>query len=818
MEVAFNVAWGPLSQIAVPLIDVNSAVQLAVGAYGWWKARERTLSLVEIVHANGGRLVPSMTFNLARYLAIREASEFRGIVWFDGRLESVPVPKASTAKMGDAGLLCLRAIVTALLVLYDVESTTAILAYIIPHCLINFDLECEPSEAKGPFLATVKQFVTAVAAEEDCDTMKRKLRKQIDEAYNHLFPASMGPLSLKCVQDIEIPIIIGILVWTLTSTAKRAETSYLTRSLVGWSLAVALSNIGFDSGVSASSTLITSLDVYKDQCSRQGRAMVSKVCLVTCNNIETDSLRPTPGVVRPRYPTPSAQIVAIRAIPTLIFRHLRHESSSIDVEGLCNIWEDAFDNASQSISVAQIYNTNIDISDCSGRKTQRRQPLVHTESNPEGRRPIALSGAVGLLEVIGSRLKKYIPRYEWTPKELFDVLDTWSRFGPYRLYPLSVPYNLDAKTDWYIFVSIVLSTVFALVSKSLHSYSMDMDESGQYLEVAIYSDLLSDQARIESLRQLFLDLQDLLAGPVKHDIDFLPMERWIRTVFNVCTGEPLESDQCFKEGLVGYYANGVFVIMDIILRPSLQPCSLLNFHVQLGQPLQIPISEQGFVVTAEQRTNPGSVAREVDVRKSPTIDLLTTREPDLKVRIDIDPHWEDDPRKVVFRARVGGVVECTINPHRLITDIARATFVHNVGPVSWDGSIHVVHCTCGSPSVGHPAPSTQKWKMVELSQLLKAPAGSSSGVFGEEYYEYSLRPKLESGSRDLLYVHTAKDCLAQVFVCTCFPATPRIVAMDCLRCAYEHWDKMVKNAGPWDNLGAILIDAIETVSHTSTET
>lgn len=43
MELAFNAAWGPLSQIAVPLFDVKSAVQLAVGAYGWWKARERSM-------------------------------------------------------------------------------------------------------------------------------------------------------------------------------------------------------------------------------------------------------------------------------------------------------------------------------------------------------------------------------------------------------------------------------------------------------------------------------------------------------------------------------------------------------------------------------------------------------------------------------------------------------------------------------------------------------------------------------------------------------------------------------------------------------
>jgi hypothetical protein len=75
MEVAFNVAWGPLSQIAVPLIDIKSTVELAVGAYGWWKARERSMSLIETISANGGRLAPSLSFVLPRYLVACQHSE-----------------------------------------------------------------------------------------------------------------------------------------------------------------------------------------------------------------------------------------------------------------------------------------------------------------------------------------------------------------------------------------------------------------------------------------------------------------------------------------------------------------------------------------------------------------------------------------------------------------------------------------------------------------------------------------------------------------------------------------------------------------------
>jgi len=55
--------WKSISQVAVPFVDINSAIQLAVGAYGWWKARNRTASLVKIINGNGGSLTPAFSFN-----------------------------------------------------------------------------------------------------------------------------------------------------------------------------------------------------------------------------------------------------------------------------------------------------------------------------------------------------------------------------------------------------------------------------------------------------------------------------------------------------------------------------------------------------------------------------------------------------------------------------------------------------------------------------------------------------------------------------------------------------------------------------------
>lgn len=61
--------------------------QLAVGAYGW---RERAVSLMQMIQAGGGQLVPSFS-------AARQSGKVTGIKWFNGKLESILLPQTSTA-------------------------------------------------------------------------------------------------------------------------------------------------------------------------------------------------------------------------------------------------------------------------------------------------------------------------------------------------------------------------------------------------------------------------------------------------------------------------------------------------------------------------------------------------------------------------------------------------------------------------------------------------------------------------------------------------------------------------------------------------
>jgi hypothetical protein len=67
MELQFQTNWGPLTAVGVPFLDLKAAVELAVGAYGWWKARERAKSLELVLSSAGCELSHCSTFDRQIY-------------------------------------------------------------------------------------------------------------------------------------------------------------------------------------------------------------------------------------------------------------------------------------------------------------------------------------------------------------------------------------------------------------------------------------------------------------------------------------------------------------------------------------------------------------------------------------------------------------------------------------------------------------------------------------------------------------------------------------------------------------------------------
>lgn len=250
-----------------------------------------------------GRLAPSTSLDMAHYLKLREANEFRGISWFDGRLESVALPRASTGSMGKAGHVYLRAI-TLLLI-------------------------------------SIGQSASVVGAEE---YFNRTRKSRIDDAYHKLYSEAAGEFRVADVQEIEI-LIIGLSDWVMTPPSKRAPDIYTTRSSIVWYFAIALFSLGFD--VHSSPTLISSQELYMDRISHQ---QTPTVILVSWNDRETDYMVPTSGITQFFKAKASVMVTTINTIPQVIFRHI-HQNLSVTNEQLSDIWEDTFEYASSTIGV-----------------------------------------------------------------------------------------------------------------------------------------------------------------------------------------------------------------------------------------------------------------------------------------------------------------------------------------------------------------------------------------------------------------------------------------------------------------------------------
>jgi len=801
MEVAFNVAWGPLSQIAVPLIDINSAIQLAVGAYGWWKAKERSQSLEEMIHANGGHLSPTSSFDMSRYLAIRQRFQFRGIVWFDGRLESIPLPNASTARFGDPGRLCLRAITTAILALYDVGSTTDILAHVIPYSLINYDLEgdCDRFVVNGPFFESVRQFVSSVADEEHCNTMRKCLHQQIDEGYSKLFAKSNSEFPLQDIHDKEIPIVIGFFKWLLMSPSSRDTDFYPTRSLACWSLAVMLSYLGFH--ICPSNLLVTSKALYEEHmessCKHPFQPMVS---LVVCSGCDTDMLTIPAGSVYAKTATYSSRIVPIKAVPHVIFQHLRNKGQSVEVDLLCDIWGDAFQHASSSVGAVRPVCAGItrEIHDRLCREsgeTAEVEPVVHyfEESRDHYVDEYMQVDMSALGDVVTPLLRKYIPGPDWSSLSLQNIIGvprSQYRRSHERKRQDDSPWidrsivsnkkshhygtQLDTE-NWYKFTAILLATLYAVCSKPFLDTEFEprSGESNSLMEVSVYPDLLTDNTKREQIKDCFIDLSNLLHlkdDQRTHSGNPIQLERFASLVGGVCTGE-MNSNRYYRDAL-GCHANGILIITDMALRPSLNPTSVIRFHICQGQPLQFPIFNQRVNAYEDHVANATSVS--LNTESFPIINSLECQESDTNARIDLEPYWERDPQSVIFRVRIDGLVKWTFSPMTLLSQFDQYK----------DESTQFVFCECDSLSGDVSVPESQGWKSLKLSDLL-----ISSGVasfFSDRYLEYN-EPE-SSKMADPLFISVRGDKVGQVLGCVCFQKVSNFVALQCMKCAYDVWN------------------------------
>jgi len=314
-----------------------------------------------------------------------------------------------------------------------------------------------------------------------------------------------------------------------------------------------------------------------------------------------------------------------------------------------------------------------------------------------------------------------------------------------------------------------------------------------FVEVAVDENMLSGPRKtIPFSLELF--------NATSHVDDVITSGGWTSWQLNILTG------CCDEESMTnvpydafGYYKNGIFVIADLMIRPSIFPESLVRFHIQHGQPLQLPVSENGFILAAGQ--DPMMRSEPLPIENLPAIDVLQTQKSNNNLRIDLEPHWEENPRKVIFRVRCQGLLKCSFSPERL----ARAFL--NVEECDGLLESQIVGCKYEQDAFhedghGHcEVPiSSGEWRSMEISQLVNI---YSQNVLFRAPEEFSV------------CIRAGGDIPSQVLCLICLEP-PVTIAFRCLKCAYAavtsqptDVDQHILRGTKAKRMGCIIVDGLE---------
>ena len=257
MEVGFSVTslgLGPISEVSINREIITAAVYLATKTYGWYKSRERILTLQQTLSSRGVELVAASTFNKKHYLDyVQKHSTTWGIaVSMSNFASRIRLPKGSSAMEGLPGSLCLRALSIGLLCFVDKEQVPSILKDVLPLWMFHYEQEEKEVVIEGPLLAALKQYVISVNTEDGADDLRSEILSYTDSQLQRLTHATT--VDVRASEPTELGHIIGLVEWLLTPNYKRQTSFYRTRSLKVWCLALVLSN-WFD--IEADRTAIT---------------------------------------------------------------------------------------------------------------------------------------------------------------------------------------------------------------------------------------------------------------------------------------------------------------------------------------------------------------------------------------------------------------------------------------------------------------------------------------------------------------------------------------------------------------------------------
>ena len=768
MDLSFNVSGaGPLSQISAHIISYDTAVWLASGAIGWWKARERSLSLMEALSARKTSLVSTSSFNYKTYRQARKLGIVQGLAIQNGVLQRFNAGVEATAVTENSGIDCLRALTTGLLCLYSVQLTSTILADIIPYGLLNPDQEDDNFEFTGPHLASLTDWVSAVAAEEDCNNFRQHLVQTASKLCRDL----TGTYDVQANDDdgySELGLLLGCLRWMVTSQHRRNLLKYPTRAIRVWTTMAIMSQLGF--AVEVCLEAVQSEEQYGAILSPPYEDDFPDVVLVMSAHGMTDPWGATVDAHQQLDLRP--QIIPIISIPNAIFGRLQRKYGLIDAAKLIEIWKVCYRHGKLSVDPPTL---------SSGGKVLMKSRSSDFEVYRDSHKALLAIWTPHLVPIMRPACDDYLPKIldgDWSPEAIKAFLQRQSNGERVYLEDVEVMRNV------YTITAILLGTIYGVCSTMLSAQipeSKDCQSVDEALEIALSPDIFQSN-RVHSWARA---LGSALSGILDHS-------GWVSFLLELVTGveppQPLDEEsslgvagkrlnifstqssydasQVRISDVVGAQANGIFAISQFILRPCTDATSSLVFHIGTGRILDIPTDQNGYVRASQWKR----AASELVLNPEPELDRLSLDPSlnDCSLRIDAEPHWQNDPRTICFAVRSAGKLVATLNITQLLERLLSST----------------VECTCGSTVASLSVSRAERWQNVTLHQLLR------SGIPGASKSSTSIR------DNERIVVNVGGDDICRAYAAAILLCRKMAICQNCVYCAHKRIKNKNDNIGP----------------------
>ena len=368
------------------------------------------------------------------------------------------------------------------------------------------------------------------------------------------------------------------------------------------------------------------------------------VFLTVDNGAGTD---PTPLMHVPHSnDTPRPQLTIVKGIPWIAFRHLC-ATREFDIQLLADVWLMAFRNAKAQFRGFTMSQSNIHI--------EVAEP--DTEAITSYHKDLLSEFSPYLVNLCGRSLRHYGPMSSnsqgWGLAELKE-----------QMYLLKTPKELEnptAPSRWncYVIYAIVCGALYGLCSNACYENGELLDEDS---EIVFTPDVLYDGAGTHLKWWARTVGHSLMTG---HQT---PLTQWNDLLFEMFLVKKTQSTSLSTVGnnyinqqnpyrsrlLLGAQSNGFAAISDMLVKPTAQVKSLCYVHIQRGQILSFPLTEDHFIQSSTY-VGPSSI---LETSSEPQNELLYRFDEEHSqsvMRVDVEPCWEEDPRTVSFVVRVQGI-------------------------------------------------------------------------------------------------------------------------------------------------------------------